>query len=462
MRNKNRIILLNIASTIVLQGLAFFSGPIFSSALGTNNYGIASVYLTWVQIASIVFSLQAGGAIALARSEYPLEDQKRYQSSVFSLATISYGCFSVITLLAASFMSASHGFNIPMFVLGLAQGWGMYCVTFMNLKLTYEFKAMSNFILSVGTSVLTVGMSLVLIHFWKEDTNYWGRIIGQSAVYLIVGIGILLYLLLVGKQIYNKVYWKFTLPITVPTVFHSLAHIVLNQSDKVMIQGMVSNSSAGIYALASNFSAVINAIWHAFNNSWVPFYYKYTRQGQLDSIKKHARNYIELFTIITMGFILLSREVFHIYAASRDFWAGTDYIPLLALGYYFVFLYSFPVNFEFYNKKTKIIAVGTIFAAVTNIVLNYIMIKFCGNLGAVIATAVSHGVLFLFHYMISLRIKTAIFPLRLSAFIPGLLAVCGTCCFYWITREIWFIRWGLGAILGIYLLIKIVRRREIF
>ena len=77
--NRNKITIYNIASTIILQGLAFLSGPIFSGILGTNNYGIAAVYLTWVQIASTVFSLQAAGTIAIARVNYPIEDQEKYQ-----------------------------------------------------------------------------------------------------------------------------------------------------------------------------------------------------------------------------------------------------------------------------------------------------------------------------------------------------------------------------------------------
>ena len=89
-KSRNKVAIFNIASTIVLQGLTFFTGPVFSNLLGTSNYGIASVYLTWVQLASTVFSLQAGGTVALAIVNYSKEEQPRYQSSVLSLSTISY------------------------------------------------------------------------------------------------------------------------------------------------------------------------------------------------------------------------------------------------------------------------------------------------------------------------------------------------------------------------------------
>lgn len=461
LKNKNKITIYNIASTIILQGLAFFSGPIFSGLLGTDNYGIASVYLTWVQIASTVFSLQAAGTIAVARINFSEEEQIKYQSSVMSLSTLTYICFSVITIVVAVLARSLMDVNPFMIGLGLLQGWGMYCVTAINMKFTYEFKADKNFILSVSVSALTIGLSIFLIHIFPAESNYWGRIIGQSSVYTVFGTIIMLCIINKGKTVFNKVYWKFTLPLCIPMVFHLLAGIVLNQSDKIMIQGMLNNSAAGIYALACTFGAVLQTLWNALNNSWVPFYYDYTQNKQITEMKKHARNYIELFTIVTMGFILLSREVFHIYA-KQSFWDGTDLIPLFSIGYYFIFLYSFPVNYEFYNKKTKTIAFGTTSAAICNIILNYFFIKLWGIQGAVIATAISHGLQFGFHFISAKRINPGSFPFRLLDFVPGFLVICITSALYWFTRRLYLVRWAICIVIGCYLLTKIIKRREIF
>lgn len=460
-KSRNSVTLFNIASTIILHGLAFFSGPIFSKILGPSNFGIAAVYLTWVQIAATVFSLQAAGTVALARISFPLNEQEKYQSSVLSLSTISFAVFSVITISIASYAKNWLTISLPMVMFGLAQAWGLYCVTAMNAKFTYEFKADKNFILSVLASALTIVVSLFLIHLFPVDVNYWGRIIGQSIVYTLLGLFLFTYMLRNGKTVYNKTYWSFTLPLAIPTIFHLLAHIVLNQSDKVMIQSIVSNSAVGIYALACTFSASIQSLWHALNNSWVPFYYEYTRQNQIDKMKMHARNYIELFTILTMGFILIAREIFHIYAA-ESFWNGTDLIPLFSVGYYFVFLYSFPVNYEFYNKQTKTIAIVTCSAAFINIILNYFFIKEWGIQGAVLATLAAHSVQFGLHYMCAKRINPGEFPFVLKDFIPGFFAICTTCLVYVFTREDYFFRWGLSIVLGCFLLIKIVKRKEIF
>ena len=453
--------MLNIGSTIILQGLAFFSGPIFSAVLGTSNFGIATTYFAWVQIASIVFSLQATGSVALARVKYPMEDQPKYQSSVLSLATLSYMCFSAVTMAVVVFLSRYTSISILMVLVGLLHGWGLECVNFMNAKFIYEFKAGKNFILSVVTSVLTIGMSLLLVLAFPAELNYWGRILGQGGVYVLLGVVIYIVTMRAGKTFYSKEYWAFTLPITIPTIFHSLAHTLMHHTSNITLQILTTNSDVGIYALAYTFSGVLNTIWVALNKSWVPFYYEYTKQGQIETMRKHAKNYIELFTILCIGFMLLAREVFHLYAA-ESFWVGTDFIALFSIGNYFVFLYSFPVNYEFYNRKTKTIAIGTASAALCNIGLNILFISLWGVIGAVIASMVAHSLQFGFHYICGKRINPDEFPFKMTDFIPGLLAVVAAAVFYVFTRELWLVRWSAGAILGVYLLVKIIKRKSIF
>ena len=458
--SKNKTVILNIVSTIVLQGLAFISGPVFSSALGTANYGVAAVYMTWVQVASAVFSLQTAGGVGVSRVYFPMEEQDKYQSGVLSLASITYVLFSALTMIVVLILQRWIPISAPMVIVGLLQGWGLCVVNFYNEKFTYEFKADKNLILSVTVAVLTLALSVALVYLFPSSNNYWGKMIGDSSVYFIIGLVLFIYIVSRGKTIYNKEYWKFALRIGIPTIFHVLAHLILNQSDRVMLRSMISDSAAGIYALACTFGAVLSAIWVALNNSWVPFYYEFTKTDNTQEIKKHASNYMELFTVITVGFIFLSREVFHIYA-NKDFWGGADLIPIFSISYYMVFLYSFPVNFEFYHKKNKMIAVGTVSAAIFNIILNYLFINWFGLFGAVVATAMANGLLFVFHFIIANKAKEGKFPFRLSFFLPGPTAVFLCVLINWLTRDYWMIRWGIGAILGVYILVKLIRRREI-
>lgn len=462
MKSTNKITFFNILSTVILQGIAFFTTPLFSRMLGTSNYGIAAMYLTWVQVASIVFGLQSGAAVATAQSEYPPQEQVKYQSSTMFLGVSSFFVFSVITLWFAEPIVAFTGLSSKMLPFLLLHAFGMYSVSALSAKFIYTFRADYNFVLSVVTSLTTIGLSTLLILCMSSSDNYWGRILGQSIPYSVIGIAGAAIIIVRGKTFYNKKYWKFCLPIVIPIIFHSLSNILLGQCDRVMLQRIMNSSMVGIYSLAASFSAVVGIIYTALNNSWVPFYYEYMRNRQLDEVRNHSKNYLELYTVLTLGFLLLFPEVFYLFA-SKEYWSGTKLIPILVAGQYMTFLYSFPVNHEFFHKKTKIIVVGTSAAAIVNIVLNATLIPLFGMGGAAVATAIAHGCQFLFHNICAKRVgEKGSYVFGLAYFMPYIVIVLGATLISSLSINMPILRWGIGISMGVVEVIRIMKRRAIF
>lgn len=457
-RNQNVVALLNILSTIILQGLAFFSSPYFSRTLGAANYGIVSVFNTWVQIISIVFFVRMNGAVVMGMTEYSPKEQAGYQSSILSLSILIGIGFSTLTLFVVACVDKSKLLFVAMMIL---QGFGMYCVMFANSKLTYEFRADLNLVMSVGISVITIGFSIIMINKYSMADNYWGRIYGVTIPYFIMGVLFTVHTLWKGKQIINFTYWKFALPLVIPMVFHGISGIILNQSDRVMLKAMQGDSVTGIYSLAYTFSNVINVCWSALNNTWVPIYYDNTRNGNIDKVKKQTKNYLELFTVLCTGFMMLTPEVYMIFA-SEEYRRHTSIIPIFVVGFYFIFLYSFPINYEIYHKKTKIIAIGSTASAAINIVLNIIMIDLWGVYGAAIATLLSYIVQFAFHYFAAKYVVCRTeYPFSIKAFTPYtiIIVVIALTCIIGIE---WHIRWTVAVLAGLFEGYRILKRHTIF
>lgn len=461
MKSRNKIAIINIASISIVSLLGFISGPIFSGMLGTDGYGIFSVYMVWVNLSRMIFSLGAENAIPQASVDFDSIEQKKYHSSVFSLGTISYLLFSCTTVLIVLLFNKYIGVSVPLVICGLIHGWGLFSVSLMNTKYIYEFDAAKNAILSTMLPFLSIVFSVILIPLFSPVNKYWGRVLGEVGTYLIVAIIIGVILVINGKTIINKRYWIYTLPITLPLVVHLLSGMVLSQCDRVMIQKMIDNSAVGIYSLAYVFASIINSLWVALNRSWVPFFYEFQNKNDVQETRVHSKNYVQLFSVITSGFILLSREVFRIYA-NKSFWTGDVYIPIFALSYYIMFLYSFIVNYEMYYKKTKLIAMGTSIAAFVNLLLNFVLIKRIGVTGALLATVLSSLIQLIFHWRFGSRTVKSIFPFRIKDFVPGVMIVLISFILFYICINHWIIRWGFAAILGFWILISILKRKEIF
>ena len=223
----------------------------------------------------------------------------------------------------------------------------------------------------------------------------------------------------------------------------------------------IERSEIGIYSLFYTLSSVLSIVLNALNTSWCPFYYDDLDTRSDDRLKRKCKNYVELFTILTCGFLMFSREVSYI-LADDSYRTGIDVIPMIVISVYFTFMYQFPVNFEFFHKKTNVIALGTLGAAMVNFLLNYIMIPLWGMYGAALATALAYGALFLLHYWIVTHKLPVRFHLNAVVFLPGLIVVSLGIVIFYTLAEACYIRWGVGVLLGVYELARIFERKTIF
>ena len=127
-----------------------------------------------------------------------------------------------------------------------------------------------------------------------------------------------------------------------------------------------------------------------------------------------------------------------------------------------MFLYSFPVNFEFYHKKTIHIAVGTASAAIINCILNYFMIKARGMQGAAEATFLSYLLLWIFHHLVAKYIIKGDYHYKIKTFIPAIAVMLIGCIIVNFTLDLIILRWGIAVVIGLGMLYHLYKVKTIF
>lgn len=457
----NRIALFNFLSILLLQGISFISAPLFSRLLSTEGYGNLSSFSIWANVLSTVLSLQTGVTIANARVEFPEEEQRAYQSSVMCLSMLSFAIGGVLIALLAGPISWALKMERWLLALLLAQAFGTFGVNFLSSKFTYEFQADRNMLLSVFMAVASMGTALVLMLNFPQEQRYLGRILGNALVYALVALVGCVWILARGKRFFSARYWKFCLMLGCPLVFQNLAYNILGSSDILMLKQMTAAGDSGIYSLAFNLSGIMFTIYGALNNSWVPFFFDDMKRKKREQVARQGEHFLELFTVLSVGFVLLVREVYHVYA-DRDFWPGLVLIPIFTGSYYLNALCTFPVNFELFHKKTGVVAGATIVSALANLALNYVFILRFGMIGAAVATLLSHGLQLAIHECYSrLVLGGREYPFPLSTLGKySALMVLGVILFY-AAPDLWYLRWPLGAALGLWELSRIWKRRSL-
>ena len=456
MKQRNRIAFFNILSTVVLKGSAFFTGMLFSRLLGGSGYGQLKLYNISVSIVTILFSLQTQTTLANARVEYPEEAQKGYQSSVMTLSVLFFGLCTGLTLMFLKPLSIQLELEPLIILLVLLQAFGNFCVEFLNKKNVYEFRAGWNMILSMVMVLVPLALAVVLILRMPYETRYVGRVIANSVSYGVVGTAVCVGILLRGRTYFHREYWKFCLVLALPAVFHNLSDLILNQMDSLMLNALMNTAAVGYYGNAWGFANFLFILFQALNNIWCAYFFEEMKNGQRQSMLEKTRNFLEVFTILSCGFMLLAPEVYHVYAP-KEFWVATMVIPLFTAAYYVNFLCTFPVNFEYYHKRPKAVAVITVSSSLLNLVLNFVFIRAMGMAGAAVATLASHCFQLTLHHLYSVRLGEYPFSLKLWAGYP--LVFCGILAVVFLLPDAWFIRWPLGAVLGVFMLLRIRKRK---
>lgn len=459
---ENKMVLFNIMSTVLVAGINFFTIPVFTRVLSTEGYGIVNVYTAWMQICTVFVGLKADGSVGSAKANLPEDEQDSYHLSVLVLGLLSFAVVMVLLLVFMPQVSALLNME-PMLVVAMAlQSLGTFVVSLFSMRFIFRKQAQRNLLVSVGVCVATTAASLLLISLvFTGGDGYRGRVLGLSLPYLLIGLALFAWLAATAHGRVRLSYWRFCLALTLPLIFHGLSQIALAQIGRISVQRVEGYSAAGVYSIAVTVVSVLSSIYNALNNAFVPFMYDDLAGKTGDGVKRrHFRNYTLLFTLGCCAFALMAPEVLKI-LSTEEYWGAVSLLPPLVVGQYCVFLYSFPVNYEFYAMRTRSVAVGTALAALLDFALAVALVPALGMMGAALATMFAYLALFLFHFLIArYAMGDRNYPAR--AFAAGLAAVLAACALCYPLDGLPVIRWIAGAALLAAAFGRVIRNRTIF
>lgn len=424
MKTKNSFLsssIIYVFGSFLTSGLAFITTPIFTRLLTPEDYGITSVFATWVSVFTVFIGVQSASTIATAHIYFEKKEFNQYLSSILFLSTISFGVISVICFVFKYQIASLLNLSIGLLVILVLQSFLGYVQQFYNAYLIQTQMPLQSLILSVSYSFSTVGLSLFLI-FNMETSRYYGKILGNAIIACLIGLCLYFVIMAKGRKIISLKYWKYCLTLALPIILHQLSSLVLGQSDRVMLQSIAGNYEAGIYSFAYTIACILSLLFNATNNAWAPWYYENTKTKNILGINQFARKYILLFSFGTCAIMLMTPEVMKI-LGPQEYWSAGRVIAMVVFGIYFNFLYTFAVNYEFYSQNTRWIAVGSICAAVVNVGLNLLLIPQFGGMGAAVATLISYFALFVFHNIIATRLGGFNISKRLYLYGIGIVSV---------------------------------------
>lgn len=178
-----------------------------------------------------------------------------------------------------------------------------------------------------------------------------------------------------------------------PLVINNVSWWIMQSLDKLMIKEILNMDALGLYTAASKIPALINMFVTIFSQAWrLSAIREYDSSKDMNFYSIILKIYSCFIPLVAFIIILLAKPFMKVYVSSEYFDAWL-FIPLLVVGAAFSALSAFYESIYNALEKSARCMVTAIIAAMINFVLNYLMIPRIGIMGAVIATAISYGMI---------------------------------------------------------------------
>jgi O-antigen/teichoic acid export membrane protein len=398
---------------ILVKASGFFLLPLFLRLMTQSEFGLYNYIISIVQTFSLVLNLGLYVAQSKLYHNYTVKEQKGQL-----LFTINITLFAV---------------NVLMCVIILVFGLDDWLVkNLFDNKADYKFyKAfiMLALLVSVFTFTLTnyfyttekikqvKGYNLCRIILINTVSLLALFIIKENAVSIRLGFtyGVEFILLLVFSSyiikemvaVFNRdMMWK-SLKLGIPIMVSAVFGIVVNFSDKFLLQRYGSLVDLSNYYLAFSFASIIPLIFSSVQNVWLPvFLQEKDVQRNFEKTKKLLSKLLFFFLILSLAVWVLFNLLLWIHVIPVKYDNVIWILPILLITQIFSSLTPIFSNYLVYFEKTSLVSLSGLMVSVVSICLGLWFIPLWGVLGAALTTLIINFIYLAIYYYLVLFLKT--------------------------------------------------------
>lgn len=373
--------------SIIQKCIVLITLPLFTRLLSTTQYGEYSIYQSWMSIVIIFATLNLQyGSFDTAMIKFE-NDRDRYISSIQGLVTLLTLIIFIVYLFNPQFWNKVFELPTILMIAMFIEILMTTVVAFWNNKQRFIYKYKPMIMVTLFISIMSPLIGLIGVLSFQEKGI--ARILGNTLVYVCIGLIIYLYHIYKGKALYSKEYWKYALRFNIPLVPYYLSQMIFNQSDRIMISRMCGVDQAALYSVAYQFAVVLVFVINSINSSFVPWTYRQIKAKSYQAIKKVTNVLVLFIAIMMLSLILFGPEAIRI-LGGKKYLDAIWVIPPVAGSLLFLFLSQLSINVMFYFEENTYLVKGSILSAVLNIVLNFILIPIFGYVCAGYTTLFSY------------------------------------------------------------------------
>lgn len=388
-----RIGLVGLTNILIsLSSLIFI--PIITKSFTTAEYGMWAQVNTTIALVPNIANL--GLPYTMVRFLSAEKDKEKIKDSFYPMISLTFISTLIICSLFLIFGNAIANalFNGSMQVLYITTAISFFaCMNLMLISFFRTFQQMKRYSLFlVLQSYIGVFVSIYLTYAgYNIETVVLGLLTGYVAVFIMMAFLIVKYLGIgIGKWSNLKEQLAFALP-TIPS---NVSSWVVDSSDKYVIGILIGSVAVGCYSPGYALGSILLMFLSPFAvllPAVLPEHYEKRDMSEVDKYLSYSMKYYLLLTIpAAVGMSVLSKPLLYIITTPEIALGGYMVTPFVCLGAIFMGMYGITNNILILEKNTMILGKLWIVVAISNIVLNLLLVPYLNILGAAIATLICY------------------------------------------------------------------------
>jgi O-antigen/teichoic acid export membrane protein len=412
--------------------------PFLTPFLTASDYAIYGLILSY---AGLVGAFSSLGYIVLFQQSY-FELGSEFKSKWSRLLGFQWLYKFVYAGLVGALLYFSLRTKIPAERLSVVLGLVIIPLLFFDLTksiatrlLQFRHEHQRVYSVTIGVGILTAIISFIGVRYFNLGYMAWLYAQAIASALLAAYFGYFLY---VKENIrpsfhFNKKEIVSDLKIATPLIPKEYATYLLNSSDRVLLDRFgVSQNKIGQYSIAYSFASYFENIQAQANQVLTPIVfdlYKAGTEAAMQTVGKLIRAwfYISLLMAAVLG--LWIPDIFRLLYRKAELSAAYPMAIVLVFGFCYRPLYVAIVDKAIYEKRTVEVLKITIFAALSNVLLNLVFIEYYETWAATVNTVIAYFVMGLAGYFLiknSGDFRMIVKPFKLIA----ILILVGTMVFF--------------------------------
>lgn len=176
-----------------------------------------------------------------------------------------------------------------------------------------------------------------------------------------------------------------------PLIPNFLIYWLFNSSDRLMITSILGIGAAGLYSVGSKLGHTSQIIYTAFAGGWQ--YFAFATMKEDDQVKSNTLvfEYLGVISFAVTTFVCCFSKYIYAFLFEQEYYESYVIAPYLFLAPLLQMLFQIAANQFIVIKKTWPNAFILALGAVSNVILNLVLIPVLGIEGAAIATLIGYA-----------------------------------------------------------------------